>query len=202
MKLTSHSKRLRLFGFTLAEAQIAMAVFALMMAGVLTGHLYGLRMNQVTRCKLGASDEARKAIGKLFEEIRTAKYVRVGTGTLNTFLEITNLNIVQQGNALRITPGTNTDFIQYYWDSADKKLKRTTTGASAALVVANSISNSMVFTLEDFQGKPLTNTQNNFVVGLKLEFYQLDFPDVAIGPGQLFDYYQLRTKVTKRLYGH
>jgi hypothetical protein len=44
----------------------------------------------------------------------------------------------------------------------------------------------------------LTNNFNNRVIGVTLEFFQLQNPTVPIGPGSVFDYYRLRTKITRR----
>jgi hypothetical protein len=65
-------------------------------------------------------------------------------------------------------------------------------------VVANAITNSMVFTSEDFSGTVISNNLNNRVIGLSLQFYQLQYPKVTIGPGSYYDFYQLRTKITRR----
>jgi hypothetical protein len=64
--------------------------------------------------------------------------------------------------------------------------------------VAHAISNQIVFTAEDYAGRILTNNENNRVIGLSLQFYQLQYPAIPIGPGNHFDYYQLRTKITRR----
>jgi hypothetical protein len=56
----------------------------------------------------------------------------------------------------------------------------------------------MVFTSEDFAGNVLNNNLNNRVIGVTLQFYQLEAPPVLIGPGSLYDFYQLRTKITRR----
>lgn len=183
--------------FTLAEVMVAMAVFLMMILGVLTVHIFGLKMNQLVRAKLGASDEARRAISKMVGEIRSAGVVRIGNGTLTSFTEASGL---QQGNAIQIFPvKTNkTDFIRYYWDTVDKRLKRTVNGGAAVMVVANSITNSMLFTAENFAGAVNTDNLNNRVIGMQLQFYQLEFPTVPIGPGSYYDFYQLRAKITRR----
>jgi hypothetical protein len=56
-----------------------------------------------------------------------------------------------------------------------------------------------VFAAEDHLGNVLTNSQNNRVIGLRLQFYQIAFPVVAVGPGNYYDFYQLRTRVTRRM---
>ena len=186
-------------GFTLTELMVAMAVFMMVIGGVIYVHLFGLRMNEMVKAKLGASDDARKAISKMVSEIRAAGIVRVGSGSLGSFNEAP-FGTKQEGNAIQIYPlkGNTNTFLRYFWDSSDTRLKRTENGTNAVLVVANAITNSVVFSSEDFGGTVLTNNMNNRVIGLMLEFYQLEYPKVPIGPGNYYDYYRLRTRITRR----
>jgi len=184
--------------YTLTEVMVTMVIMLLVMAALLSSHLFGLRLSELARAKLGASDEARAAISAMLSEIRSAKLIRIGTGSLTTFQEVAP-NTPQIGNSIQIYPTTSTNvFIRYYWDTADQKLKRTTNAASFVSVVANSISNRNVFTSEDYRGTILANNENNRVIGLTLQFYQLQYPRVTIGPGHYYDFYQLRSKITRR----
>ena len=184
--------------FTITEMMISLSLLGLVLGGVITSHLFGLRMYEISKVKLGASDEARKAISLMISEIRSAKIIALGDGSLSTFSEVP-MNTLQQGTAIQINSSTNTNFfIRYFWDVTDNKLKRTTNGSSAVSIVADYITNNLVFTSEDYTGTVLTNNQNNRVIGLTLQFYQLQYPVVRIGPGNLYDFYQLRTKITRR----
>lgn len=184
--------------YTLSEIMVASALFSLVIIGAISANLFGLRMYGITKAKLGASDEAREAVSRLVNEVRSAKVVRVGNGSLGGFTNIP-LGQPQAGNALQIYPSTNTTpFIRYFWDAADKQFKRTTDGTASSIVVANFISNAVVFRAEDHTGTILTNGQNNRVINLKLEFFQIQYPIVTIGPGGLFDYYKLETRITRR----
>jgi hypothetical protein len=148
---------------------------------------------------MGASDEARVAISRMVSEIRGAGLVRIGSGTAGSFTEVSP-TAIQRGNAIEVLPSktaTNV-FIRYFWDHADRRLKRSENGTNVVLVVANSITNSMVFTAEDFGGNVLTNNLNNRVIGVTLQFYQLQSPNIPVGPGCLYDFYQLRTRITRR----
>ena len=185
-------------GFTLTETMVTMSVMLLVMAGVIMAHLMGIRMFEITKAKLGASDEARQAISMMIDEIRTAKLVKVGDGDLATFTEIPP-KTKQEGSAIQIYPTVSTNqFIRYFWDENDNRLKRTTNGASSVSIVANSITNSLIFRAENFKGQVLTNNENNRVIGMTLQFYQIQYPIVLVGPGQYYDFYQLRTKITRR----
>lgn len=184
--------------FTLPEMMVTSAIMTMIILGAVTTHLVGVNMYQMTKAKLGASDEARSAISKLIDEIRAAKVLKVGSGGLSSFTQAA-ANTPQMGNSVQIYLSTNTNnFIRYFWDSADKRLKRTTNGSYSEFVVANFISNNLVFTAEDHLGNVITNPQNNRVIGMQLEFFQIQYPIVNIGPGNRFDYYRLSTRITRR----
>jgi len=191
-------EKIRRAAFTLTEVMVAMAIFSIVILGTISANIFGLRMYQITKAKLGASDEAREAVSRLVNEVRSAKIVRVGNGDSASFTNI-DLGGLQQGNAIQIYPTTNTaNFIRYFWDPTDKRFKRTTDAGGATIVVANFISNNIVFKAEDHLGTTLTNNQNNRVINLKLEFFQIQYPVVNVGPGGLFDYYKLETRITRR----
>jgi prepilin-type N-terminal cleavage/methylation domain-containing protein len=186
----------RMQGFTLAEMMIASAVFTLAIGGVIASHLYGMRMYEIAKAKLGVTYEARTTLMTLLTDVRSATEVNIGTGTATTFTEAAN-GALQQGNSIRIFPSTNqSQYIQYFKDSSGM-LKRYTNGMATPTVVVHSITNSVVFLAEDFRGNVLTNNQNNRVIHLFLEFYQVQYPIVPI-PGQLFEYYRWQTKMTRR----
>jgi prepilin-type N-terminal cleavage/methylation domain-containing protein len=185
-------------GFTLTELMVSMAVVVTVVSGVVAAQLYGLRMFEIVKPKLSASDEARSAMGHLAQEVRSAFIIRIGQGDEESFTEVAP-NTRQIGSAIQIYPSTNmSSWIRYYWDASDRKVRRTLNGSQGVAVIANSVSNSLVFASEDFSGTVLTNNQNNRVISMTLQFYQIQYPAIAIGPGSMFDFYQLKTKVTRR----
>jgi len=131
-------------------------------------------------------------------EIRSGKLVKIGSGTLTNFTEVP-VDTAQRGSAVQIYPTASTNqFVRYFWDEDSQKLKRTTNGSSSVSIVANSITNNIVFSAEDAVGNVLTNNDNNRVIALTLQFYQIQYPIIKIGPGEYYDFYQLRTKITRR----
>jgi hypothetical protein len=60
------------------------------------------------------------------------------------------------------------------------------------------ITNQNIFTLETFNGQVLTNYNNKRVIGVTLQFCKLYFPSATIGPGSLFDFYQVRVRIARR----
>ena len=200
MKRLSQAKpdsRLRCRGVTLVEMMVTMVTSVLIMGGAMAAYIYGLKMMQFTQPKLSASDDARKAVSALMEDVRSAFDLEVGTLANGVFAH-TSPNTEQIGNALRIYPSTNTNqFVIYFSDITDSTLKRTTNNTQFTTIVSG-ITNEFAFVAEDFKGVHLSNDVDNFVVGLTLQIYQLKYPTVGVGPGQFYDWYQLRTKATKR----
>jgi prepilin-type N-terminal cleavage/methylation domain-containing protein len=179
-------------GFTLPELMISITLFLLVVGGVVSANLFGLRMFQITENKLSASDAARKAIGQMTDEIRTCKITWVGNVTNGAFLAHLD-GEAQTGNALQICPTTNTsNFILYFINQPDQSFRRTTSAGGSTTVLARSITNAVVFRAQDCLGNVLTNNQNNRVIHLSLQFFQ----DARFGV--VADNYKLETSVTRR----
>ena len=182
--------RVRNTGFTLPEIMVAMTIFLLVVMGVLTTHIFGLKMAAVNQSKLLATQDAREALNHVRDDIRSGKIVYVGNGTESSFTRIP-ANRPQQGNSILIHQTLNTNrFVQYFLDPSDDALKRRNSGGQI-VVVANFITNLIPFRAENCLGQVLTNDQNNRVIRMNLEFYQWEFPEE-------YDYYGLQTKVTRR----
>jgi type II secretory pathway pseudopilin PulG len=182
-------------GFTLTEILIAMAVFMLMVAGIVAANLFGLRMFQVNQTTLQATEWSRRTFGKITDDIHSCNTVTVGNMTTNgTFVGLLN-GETQEGTAIEIQPTTNTtDLIYYFVNSSDETFRQTVVAPSGTntVILADSVTNTMVFSAQDLSGNVLTNNQNNRVIHLVLDFYQSE------GYLQNSNYYQLETSVTRR----
>lgn len=184
--------------FTLPELMISLSLFSVLLLILISVHLFGLRLFEITRAKLSANDDARRALNRLMSEVRSAKIIRIGSGNAQTFTEIPP-NTLQEGSAIQINATTNTNtFVRYFLDPSAHRLDRVT-DRSAVQPIADYITNTLIFTSEDFAGNILTNNENNRVIGLTLQFYQLEYPLAPIGQGYLFDFYQLHTRITRRM---
>ena len=179
--------------FTLTELMVSMAIFLLLVGGVVSTNLFGLRMFQIVENKLNASDEARRIVGVLMDEIHSCETFQIGAVTNGTFTGLP-LGAPQIGPALIVYPTTNTaNFIVYYVNSADQKFRRATSVSGSTRILARSVTNAAdLFRAQDYLGNVLTNMQNNSVLHLKLEFYQ------ATRYGVPPDYYKLETSATRR----
>jgi hypothetical protein len=184
---------------TLCELMVTLGLFVVTVVGFLFIHISGLGLNQLVRAKLGASDEARRALSRLVSDIRTAGVIRVGTGDIDEFAP-RPMGQPQVGNAIQVYPfkGDESRFVRYFWDAGDGLLKRTEDNKGAVIVLAHSITNRLIFQGESHDGTVLTNSMNNRVIGLNMQFSQLVNPNLMIGQGGYFDYYQLHTRITRR----
>lgn len=179
-------------GFTLPEVLISAVVFVVLVSGVLFAHIFGLSMFRITETTLSATDDARKTIGRMAEEIRAARATWIGEVKDGVF-EARLDGETQQGTGLLIQPrGSSSNFIIYFVNPSDKTFRRTTSHPDSANILAESVTNLMVFSARDYSGDVLTNNQNNRAIHVSLEFYQ------PRRYRQLADYYKLETAVTRR----
>src|SRR3974390_2028409 len=139
--------------FTLAELMVSVTIFILLVAGVVSANLFGLRMFQIEQTKLNASDQARKIVGVLMNEIHSCETFQIGTFTNGTFTGLT-LGAPQMGPALIVYPTTNiTNYIVYFVNPADQKFRRPTSVPGSTSVVAQSVTNaSDLFRAQDYLG--------------------------------------------------
>ena len=184
--------------FTLTEVLIASSIFLLVVGAIIATNFFGGRMLQLVQPMLRANDEARQMLQQITSDIRSAKSVSIGAGSFTTFTNIVG-GAPRQGNAIQIYPTTDTNiFIRYYRDTAAQNLKRMTNGGTSATVVANAITNSVVFRAEDAFGNVLTNSQNNMVIFINLEYFELEGSGLPLGPANYFKSYQLQTRAAHR----
>ena len=184
--------------FTLVEMMISMTLMIMVLGGVVYCHVMGGRLMQFTQAKLGANDSARKAFGKLQDEIRGAQTVTVGNGDASSFVAATN-GAALSGMALQIYPNTNsTWWIRYYYGSNTSQLLRITSSNSTPQLIASYVTNAILFSKEDYLGNTLTTDTGNPAINVRLQFTQLSYPMTMIGTNNLFDYYQMQTRITRR----
>jgi prepilin-type N-terminal cleavage/methylation domain-containing protein len=180
-------------GFTLPEVLIAMTVFILVVAGIITANLFGLKMFQVNTTKLNVTTWSLDTIEKITAEVHACDSMWVGNITNGVFEGLLD-GETQQGTALLIYPTANTNnYIMYFVDPFDQTFRRTTDQAGTAEILAGSITNITVFAALNFSGTVMTNNNNYRVIHLTLEFNQP--ARFALGA----DYYKLETSMTRRV---
>jgi hypothetical protein len=182
-------------GFTLPEVFIAVAVFMIMLAGVIGANIFGLKMFQINQAKLTATDWSRRTFGKITDEVHSCNSTAIlnidTNGNFNGLLD----GELQQGNGLQIFPTTNTDsYTVYFLNLPDGTFRQTVTkpGSTNTVILADSVTNPVIFSAQNISGQVLTNTADTRMIHLVLEFYQ---PETFM---QRPEYYRLETSMTRR----
>jgi hypothetical protein len=192
-------------GFTLGEMMIAVAVFSLVIAAMVAVQIFGLRVYTLAATKLTATQGGRETMNVIRDQIRSASQVYVGTYTNSTFTRIAN-GLSQIGNALQISWITNgivtNQCVVYYQDGSTNLLYSVSNNVPT--VLASYITNNLCFQAVDYTGtNVLTNYLNNPVIAVTLQFYQWEYPVGFVGGSSngvnAYDYYILRTQVTRRI---
>jgi type II secretory pathway pseudopilin PulG len=107
---------------------------------------------------------------------------------------------------------TSTNFLTEYAHTIVATITATATNlitnTPATTQLAGYITNLDVFAAEDYTGNILTNEEqldaidNRLVIYMKMQFYQWEYPIAVVGTntgfGNMYDFYQLRTKITRR----
>jgi len=182
--------------FTLTEIMTSMAIFSLVILGVLYSHLFGLRLFNISATRLSASQSSRTALDRVCDDIRSGKLLYIGNGSSSGFTNVT-LNNPRLGNSLEIFSSASTNiFVRYFMDPGAKALKRFDSSSGSVQVIAPFITNQIVFTAEDYAGNALTNDQNNRIIRMDLEFYQWEFPVAQVGA--YYNSYHLQTRISRR----
>lgn len=207
MKITLKLRRknyAKAYAFTLTELLVAMALMSVVLGGTIYAHITGLRFYEITRAKLGASESTRITLGLMNGEIRGSQRVAVGTGSSSSFVEVSD-GTNQQGNAIQIfrpdwNSSTNSNaWIRYYRDDSSSSVYRLPGPNTSPQLVAEYVTNAVVFRAVDYTGvNVLTDNDNNKVIDVRLQFYQLRYPNVAIGTNKFFEYFQITSRITRR----
>ncbi|MGH7971430.1 MAG: hypothetical protein ACREIC_22145, partial [Limisphaerales bacterium] len=174
------------------ELMVSAAILILVVGGIVSANLFGMRMFQVEETKLSVSDQSRKIVGVLMDEIHSCQSFQIGAFTNGMFTGLP-FGTPQLGPALIIYPTTNaTNFIMYFVDTAHQQFRRATSAPGSTRTLASSVTNAIdLFRAQDYLGNLLTNMQDNTVLHLKIEFYQ------AARFGVPPDYYKLETSTTR-----
>jgi prepilin-type N-terminal cleavage/methylation domain-containing protein len=182
---------------TLVEMMTTMAIFGLVMAGLISAHIFGLQENELVLSKLGAGESSRRGFDLLARDVRAAKIWQIGNiaGTTN-FVPIAN-GTAQQGTALQLCLSTATNqYIRYYFDTNKFKLFRIHSNVSGSNTIAQYLTNNMFFRAETYSGATQTDLSHKGVIHVMLQFSQYQYPMVLVGGGCYYDFYKIEFRLT------
>lgn len=193
LSLSSHLSKGAKAGFTVAEAVISSTLLAMLVGGIVTANLFGMRMFQMADSQLRSTDSARKTLGTMAQEIQQSTGLWIGNVTNGTFVALVN-GEAQTGSALLIQPSTNaTNVIIYFLNSTDQTFSRMASWTPTITLLADSVTNVGIFSAQDCFGNVLTNGDSDRVIHAMLDIAQ---PQPWLPAGQLS---KLETSVTRRM---
>lgn len=206
------ARRMTVAGFTLAELMVALAIFGFLIGGMVAVQVFGLRVQTLAATKLIATQNGRETLDAMRDQIRSANQVYVGIfdPSAGTFSRITNAP--QIGNAIQLFTSTNwasPNYTIFYQDPSVNTVysvtnnPATTNVLDGLTVLAQYMTNYYCFDAEDYRQVVLTNYLylNNPVIGITMAFSQWEYPIGYVGGVGVdaYDYYYLRTHITRRL---
>ena len=198
--------------FTLMEMLVAVAIFSTVVTTMVAVQVFGLRVYTLAATKLSATAGGRKAMNQIRDQIREAKTLNVGNCNLTpSSFNPLGLTNYQVGNALEIFPTNNPNNYTIFYLNTTTATNCTleqftvSNGVTNNMVLTSYLTNQDIFTAQDYQGNTLTNDQvmaNRMVIYLKLQFSQWEYPIAVVGSNgfNAYDYYQLRTRITRRAF--
>ena len=86
-------------GMTLVEMMCSLVIFMLLIAGLISVNLFGMRQDELVNSALGANDQSRLNFNLMLDEIRSSKNIQIGHGDYTSFVALTN-GLAQQGETL------------------------------------------------------------------------------------------------------
>jgi prepilin-type N-terminal cleavage/methylation domain-containing protein len=184
---------------TLPEMMITVAVFSLLVIGLVYTSMFCLRLDELANSKVGASDSARRGFDLLSGDIRSAKMWFIGSGSQSNFTACGNATN-QLGNALKIhyTGDTNA-YVIYFFDTNACSLSRYTNGMATSKMIVNGLTNvsgnSMSFQAQKYDGTILSDLQFKYLIVSTLEFCQYQYPLTRVGPNYFYNYYKMQLKI-------
>lgn len=167
---SNRSRKVGDLAFSLPEFIVTAGIFLMVVGGILSAHVFGLRMIQFVELSSQISQSDRLLLQRIGEEMATAKAFDLGSGSASGFSDLA-ANRLQIANALQIYPAlSTTQYVRYYLSTRLDTLYRVTSESSTAEVVADSIINGQIFSAEDGRGNTLSNQTQGAVLSLNILF--------------------------------
>lgn len=176
--------------FTLAEIMTALAIFSLVVIGMVSLEIFGFKMNSLTAAKLKSTASSLNVLDQVRGQVLGAYSVAVGNGSSTSFTTTGT-----SGNALQIYTGTNANiYLRFYVATNTSALYELNSTNHILSLIASQIFNPTPFETVDFQGNVSSSSQEHYAIRMTLQFSQLDYTV----PGNTYDYYTLETEMTPR----
>jgi hypothetical protein len=180
----------------ITKTLVGLGLFAFCLVATLCLDPFGHRTPGLTAMTVSGTRDIRAVLNQLSDELRSGHRVYVGTGDATHFVRTTP-NELQQGNAVRIYPATETGFVTYFVDPCDHTLKRAASDSPKREVLAAGVTNSQAFFAEDYLGHTVSGFRSGRTIRMTLD---LQTPDSLsrLVPSAGSQFCRLQAKVTRR----
>lgn len=177
--------------FSMVELLFALGIFLMVMAGVVSLPILGLKMNALSASKLKSTAASVKILNQIRNQVLEASSVVVGNGGDTTFAATGTT-----GNALQVYPpgGNTNNYIRFFLSTKTFALYEWYSTNNQLWLLAPNITNETVFQTVDFQGKTSSSSQEHYAIKMTLQFAQLNYKI----PTNSYEYYTLETEMTPR----
>jgi hypothetical protein len=160
--------------FTLAEAMVSTAAFTLVMGSMLALYIFTSKAISGTTVQLQLNTQAQ-VINLMVQEIKSSRTTRVMSYNGTNFSAIA-MGQAQKGNALSLSVpdgsfGTTNTLQVYYWVDSNGYLWRSSGGTVNRKLWMTCVTNQVLFTLQDYSQKVLSNLCGKSYIDINLYCY-------------------------------
>jgi type II secretory pathway component PulJ len=164
----------RAVGFTLAETMVTTAVFTLVMGSMLSLYVFSSKAISGTTVQLQLNTQAQ-VVNLMVNEIKSSRLTRVMTYN-GTNMSSIAMGQAQKGNALSLSVpdgafGTTNMLPVYYWIESNGYLYRASGGIMKRKLWMTCITNTFVFSLQDYKGNIASNLLGKSYIDINLYCY-------------------------------
>jgi prepilin-type N-terminal cleavage/methylation domain-containing protein len=164
----TRSRRKATAGFTLPEITITSAILVIIMGGVMALNIFSVRSASGVTRMLQINSQAH-VLAVMAQDIRSAQSVSVNNSTGGSFVPIA-WGTEQKGNALCLTvPEGGTNHTVYYHVDGNNQLWRQDATASVTEKYLTDVTNTVVFSLQDYKGKTISTQTPLCLVAINLQ---------------------------------
>jgi Tfp pilus assembly protein PilW len=187
-------------GMTITELLVSLCIFSLVVLALIYAQMFGMRYDQLVNSKLGASDNTRGSFDKLLDDIRGAKILAIGNGSLGSFTACGN-GVAQQGNMLQINLTTDTNnYVQYCFSSSLGQLLRQHNNQTATMLATNLLNTNVTatpfFVGQTYNGSNATDINYSSLIVANFKFYEYRYPLTKVGSNCYYINYDVQLKAT------
>lgn len=161
-------------GFTLVEVMAATLISVMVISGIVTCFIGGLRLWKFQYTKASTMNKAYIGMSKMLNDIRGAYWFQLGTFSGATFTGLTE-GTPQLASAIKImrSPATNDWFLYYYSATSNTIYRAEYPGTASNTLILQNIASSAIFQNEIYTNSTTLvsgHTNQTGLISINLQF--------------------------------